>query len=297
MISQQEVAAGRPAARPLFGTVVVGASEPEAARDAAALAYDLAGPGCALVVAALAVDPFADPRVGPAPDDARRERAAHTAEVVRAELLSRGQDCTVETDVRAAGSVGAGLRDAAHDHHADLVVVGSSRRGALSRIVGVNGVRAALDRAPCTLAVAPCGYGQQPRALRRVGAAWDHTPPGDAAVGLGRRIADAHAAGLRVMRVVPEGPQAMDPLHHGQERRFRVALARDRMTDLGLPGVDVEVRESHSVVAALADFAEGLDLLVVGAAMREGHLHGGRTVHGLLRHLGCALVVTPARAD
>lgn len=281
------------AASPLR-TIVVGVQDPDAARDAVTLALDLAAPGARIVVTALAVDPLSDPRVGPMLAGERIAMAARSAGIVRAELLGRAGDVVVTEDVRPASSVGAGMRAVALDHAADLIVVGASRRSPALRLVGVTGVRAALDRAPCAVAIAPRGYAEAAPRLRRIGAGWDHTPAADAAVELADRLARNCGVDLRVVRVVSPGPRAMAPLGgRRRERKLRASLAADRLGDLGLPGVAVEVIEDDSPVSVLSRTSERLDLLVVGATMRDGALHAGRTTHGLLRHLGCALLVAP----
>lgn len=56
--------------------------------------------------------------------------------------------------VETGGDVGDGLRDLAEQHHADLVVVGSSRRRGLGRLVMGDDVRTTLHASQVPVAVA-----------------------------------------------------------------------------------------------------------------------------------------------
>ena len=61
----------------------------------------------------------------------------------------------------SAPSVGRGLHELVEEIHADLLVVGSSRRALLGRAGVGDDTRAALNGAPCAIAIAPAGYGQR----------------------------------------------------------------------------------------------------------------------------------------
>lgn len=285
----ERVARGR-----VFSTAVAGVADEDGGRDAAALALDLAGPGCTLVLAALAVDQFASPLLVPTADDARSARAADHA--ARVEEALAGAPCTVAREVRTVASAAGGLRAVALAHEADLLVVGASRRSPLLRVLGVNDVRAAVDRAPCAVAVAPRGHADGPRHIARVGVGWDRTRAADAAVAAAARLAAAHDASLEVVEVLPETPWAADPRHATrQDADALAAIARRRLATLLGPGEgDVRVVEGNATVG-LGALAEEVDLLVVGASLRDGHLAAGATTHGLLRHLGCPLLVVPER--
>ena len=56
--------------------------------------------------------------------------------------------------VRGPGAVGRGLHELAEQRRADLLVVGSTRHALLGRVVMGDDCRAALDGAPCAIAVA-----------------------------------------------------------------------------------------------------------------------------------------------
>src|SRR4051812_36420162 len=73
-----------------------------------------------------------------------------------------------ETDVEAhlrwygSSSVGRGLHELCEVIGADLLVVGSSHRGLLGRVLIGDDTSAALNGAPCAIAIAPSNYSQRP---------------------------------------------------------------------------------------------------------------------------------------
>ena len=151
----------------MFKNVVVGVDGREGGRDAIALARVLCDPDgrahagprlprgsprAARVVAALEAD-----------DD---ERIRSVLEKARAEA---GVDAEIAWD--RSQSVGYGLHEQAEAIAADLLVVGSSRRGMLGRALIGDDTRATLNGAPCAVAVAPAGqlgFGRHARDRRRL---------------------------------------------------------------------------------------------------------------------------------
>ena len=111
------------------------------------------------------------------------------------------------------------------DEAASLVVVGSSHRGALGRVLPGSVGERLLHGSPCPVAVAPRGY--EPPSLGEagtVGAAFDERPESLAALAEAARWTRALGARLRAITVV----EAADPGHpeldlHSYQTRLRHA--------------------------------------------------------------------------
>jgi nucleotide-binding universal stress UspA family protein len=150
----------------MFNNVVVGVGDHESWRDAIALAKQLLSGNGRLTLANIYVFE-AEPRLsagyGREVEAAERRRAAKLLQRARAEA---GMPAAARW--RGAASVGRGLRELADRLEADLLVVGMSRQG-LGRALRGDTVRAALNGAPCAVAIAPAGYAERPGEIRRVG--------------------------------------------------------------------------------------------------------------------------------
>lgn len=75
----------------------------------------------------------------------------------------------------------------------ELIAIGSSRRGAIGRVLPGSTGEKLLHGAPCAIAVVPRGYAAQP--VRKIGVAYDGSPEAkaalDSAVNLARAFGDA----------------------------------------------------------------------------------------------------------
>ena len=264
----------------MFKNVLVGVDGRPNGQDAIALASLLADPEGELTLACVHQGEMAEDR-----EDARtlleRERdAAH----VQAKLL----------DVVSVGA-GRGLHEQAERQGADLLVVGSCSHGAFGRAMLGDDTRAALNGAPCAVAVAPRGYAKQLKPLAKVGVAYNGSPESKAALAMAREIAAPTRASLQALEVVsltvysyagivpPAIGESIDTfLQEGQRRLEK------------LPGV-----EGHAVYGLtgeeLAAFGDQVDILVVGS---RGYgpirrLVLGSTAAYLERHARCSLLVLP----
>jgi nucleotide-binding universal stress UspA family protein len=151
----------------MFNNVVVGVGDHASSYDAIALAKHLVSANGRLTLAHIYVFE-AEPRLSAGysreVEAAERERAAKLLQGARAEA---GMPAAARW--RGATSVGRGLRELVDRLEADLLVVGMSRQRLLARGLRGDTVRAALSGAPCAVAMAPAGYAQRPREIRRVG--------------------------------------------------------------------------------------------------------------------------------
>jgi nucleotide-binding universal stress UspA family protein len=212
------------------------------------------------------------------------------------ELLSRARDeAGVEAALcdREAASVGRGLHELAELEGADLLVIGSCRRGPVGRVLVGDDTRAALNGASCALAVAPTGYAPTPPAIRNVGLAYDGSAESVCALELARGLAHELGANLSALEVVASTPRfGPGPLPLADRIDPLVAEARERVAALG--GLEAHA-EYGDPAEELARFSASLDLLVVGS---RGYGPLGRLVHGsisrqLVRVTRCPLLVLP----
>ncbi|UGS34410.1 Universal stress protein [Capillimicrobium parvum] len=104
---------------------------------------------------------------------------------------------------RAARSAAAALHEVAEEADAELVVVGSSHRGALRRILPGTTAAQVLSAAPCAVAVAPIGFSEnRPGRIQSVGAGFDGGPESAGALQRAARLAVEQRAVLRAFAVV-----------------------------------------------------------------------------------------------
>lgn len=213
------------------------------------------------------------------------------------ELLERAAaNAGVRAHIRWHGStsVGRGLHEIAEMIEADLLVVGSSRRGRLGRAALGHDTRAALNGAPCAIAVAPVGYSTEPPALmREVGVGYDGSPESEHALEVAKTISVERRGKLSACQAVSIPAY----LYRGAPEGVEVAsitrvveVSRERLASL-------EGVEPHAVygdpVEVLTLYSASLDLLVVGS---RGYGPLGRLVHGsTAQHLAgtarCPLLV------
>jgi len=138
----------------VFDNILIGVDGRAGGRDAIALATRLAAPDANLTLAH--VD------AGPAfwwHHNVQEERVFdRSASVLAAERERTGMPTAIVC-VKARAPA-RGLHDLATELAADLIVIGSSRRGLLGRIFLGDDARQSLDGAPCAVAVAPHGYAE-----------------------------------------------------------------------------------------------------------------------------------------
>jgi nucleotide-binding universal stress UspA family protein len=250
----------------MFKKVVVGIDAETHGRDAIALARRLAAPdaeivfahvhpamtAAAMTAAAMSADPMPDPPSG-CPEE------THDL------LVSAIQESGINAWMHWIGSpnVGAGLEAIARSAEADLLVVGSTGRGRLTRTLLGNPTTEALAEADCAVAVAPEGYAEHAHPLRSVGIAYDGSPASEAAMVLGKRLSEWLRADLSALEVVPPPRGLIEPRRHQIEKAV-LALkdARDHIAQHD--GVEPHVACGHPV-KQLAGYSNSVDLLVAGS--------------------------------
>lgn len=271
----------------MFNRVLVGVDEHEGARDAVALAKQLTAPGGKLTLGNV-YRGDAGPRVR------GYEREAREISRSRALLQAARNRAGIDAQLRWTGahSVGRGLHELDEVLRADLLVVGSTRRGLLGRVFLSDDTQAALEGAPCAVAIAPSGYADHATGIRKVGVGYDGSADSERAVTAARELANEFGATLAALGVVffPaylfSGPVAGD----ATSIQELIDQAREQVESLG--GVEPHGAYGHPA-EELAAWSPSLDLLVVGS---RGYGPIGRLVHGstsqdLARRARCPLLV------
>jgi nucleotide-binding universal stress UspA family protein len=267
----------------MFKNVLVGVDGSQNGREAIALASQLIDPDGELTLAHVHRGEVAEER-----EDSRKllEEERVRADV-KAEMVS----------VVSTGA-GRGLHKQAEKQGADLLVVGSCSHGAFGRAMLGNDTRAALNGAPCAVAIASVGYSEHLKPIAKVGVGYNGSPESKAALAMAREIAAPAGASLQALEVVsltvysyagivpPAIGESIDTFLQEGQRRLEE-----------LPGV-----EGHAVYGLtgeeLAAFGDQVDILVVGS---RGYgpvkrLVLGSTSDYLQRHARCPLLVLPRRA-
>jgi len=273
----------------MFKNVVVGIDGKEGGRDAIALARVLCDTDGEITLAHVYRGDPPAPRVSwPPLDTADDERIREMLEKARAEA---GVNAEIAWD--RSPSVGYGLHEQAKAIAADLLVVGSSRRGMLGHALIGDDTRATLNGAPCAVAVAPAGYSPNQGIMREVGVGYDASPESEHALGVARKLAAEQHTKLSAFEVVALPTYVYlgaRGLLAAESIRQPLDSARERLGALE----GVEPHFSYGQPAEeLALYSASLDVLVIGSRSL-GPV--GRFVHGsvaqrLARSARCPLLV------
>jgi nucleotide-binding universal stress UspA family protein len=212
-------------------------------------------------------------------------------------------DGTAASTCVVDGSPSHGLQEAAEELGAVAVVVGSTHRGRLGRVLGGHVAAGLMHDTPCPVAVAPRGY--EPSDIpRRIGVAYDGSPESDAALSAAVGIAQQTGGGVHAFTVLE--PPHWAPLYatpgsvpspaYELQRQETAQTTADHALESfpsGLQGVAELL--NGPIVDALAGVSERLDLLVCGSR-GYGPLHtvaSGSVARGLALEAACPVLVTP----
>ena len=279
----------------MFDNVLVGVDGKAYGRDAIALASRLAGPDGKLTLTHVRQGEL-HPLHAITPGLLEKEREESLA------LLERERaDAAVQAELVSvvASSPGAGLHRQAEAQGADLLVVGSCSRSAFGRAMIGDDTRAALNGAPCAVAIAARGYSAHPTPLAKVGVAYNGSPESKSALAVAMEVAQPTRAAVSAMEVVAVPTYAFTGVMAppmGETIELLLSDANARMSQL--PGV--EGRAAYGLAGEeLAAFGEEVDLLVIGSRgygpLRRLVL--GSTSEYLERHARCSLLVLPRLAE
>jgi nucleotide-binding universal stress UspA family protein len=272
----------------VFTRILVGVDGLDGGRDAVRLAEQLRGRGGQLTLAYVYPGrPYVWEGGNPAYWPVEEEQARQMLEATQREAGVKAATMLYS----AAPPVGRGLHSLAEELGADLLVVGSSRRGLLGRVMLGDDTRATLAGAPCAVAVAPLGYAREGHALHEIGVAYNGSPESEHALAVARRLAAAHGAHLSAFEAisVPVYVYMGTGVPGGDTIEAMVAEARHRIEQLGV----VPHAAYGDPAEELAIYSGSLDLLVVGS---RGYGPLRRLMHGstsqeLARRARCPLLV------
>lgn len=179
----------------MFGNVIVGIDGEQGGRDALALAKNLVDQGGRLTLANVRPgDAFVRRRGDPGCQPVEQDDPIALLERAR-------REARVEAQLRQIvdSSVVKGLHELAEDAGAGLLVLGSSRCGMVGRVMVGSDGRAALNGAPCAVALAPAGYARQPHAMRAIGVGYDGSKESDHGLVVGRALAASYGAAFEAV--------------------------------------------------------------------------------------------------
>jgi nucleotide-binding universal stress UspA family protein len=242
----------------------------------------------------------------PAPelDAAHREHAMQGLEQVATSLRDDVEHVTL-APIGGTSPV-RGLHDAAAALEASVVVVGSSHRGRLGRVMPGGVGERLLHAAPCAVAVAPRDYVDAPEGIRRIGVAFVDTPEGHEALDAATTMATLGHAALSTYTVFEPprmGPSTATPAwvpaaDYDPSTWIEAAKAEIREQVPGALDADVNVLEGDPA-ELLAGVSEHLDLMLCGS---RGYGPLGTVLLGsvsarLAHTAECPLLVLPRAHD
>ncbi len=275
----------------MFKQVLVGVDGSENARDAIALARRLAEAGGTMTfvhVHSSELRPTHAISTGLVGEEGEASRR-----LLEQERDAAGVDAQLVS--AAAWSVGRGLHEQAEQLHADLLVVGSSSRSALGRVMLGDDTRAALNGAPCAVAIAPRAYAQHAAGISRIGVGYNGSTESEAALAAARELAAAAGATIQAREVVVIPTYAfvgMVPPLAGEGVDAMLREASAALSEIS----GVEGRAVYGLTGEeLASFGDEVDLLVVGSRSYGPvrRMVIGSTSDYLERHARCPLLVLP----
>jgi nucleotide-binding universal stress UspA family protein len=240
---------------------------------------------------------------GPETDGQREARTAAQHDLLE---LGRTLDGVVVDDalVLASSSPARALHERSTDPSTVLVVVGSTTRGAIRRVLPGNIAHELLSGAACPVAIAPHGYAEQDvRPLATVGVAYDGSAEAQQALDGARQLAHRASATLHIITVVEPLAFGSVPVSTMEPATSAGRLLEDEMQTVH----DTAVGESRDLVETQSVLARGepadvllqqsqqLDVLMAGSRGYGplGAVLLGSTTRELMHGAGCPVVIVP----
>jgi nucleotide-binding universal stress UspA family protein len=215
-------------------------------------------------------------------------------------------DAGATTGLVSALSASEGLQAEAERTGVDMIVVGSTHRGALGRLVPGAVAENLLHGAPCAVTVAPAGYADRDAgSIRMIAVAFDGSDESRAAVDEAVRLAQAARTGLKIIAVAPRTPfgwgaaaYSYEELHNADREHRREELAELAESLPADVRPDARLRDGDPAAEIVAECETGVDLLIVGSrgygAVRRAML--GSVSTSVARDASCPVMVVPRAA-
>jgi nucleotide-binding universal stress UspA family protein len=284
----------------MFRKVIVGFDGSEHARDALALGAVLTAIEGELIVCCVHHFKSLSARVDPT--EPRLDRTA--AERCAGEATGLVSSVEVNPMLVAGAGVAIALQDTAKQQHADLIVLGSSHRGALGRVFVGSVTQETLHEASCPVAVAPVGFHGHSESthLARIAVGHDVVEPTPDALCAGVALCEQTGADLLLLAVaedaaVPDPARATMPYAEIARARLRAAEHSVAKTLTSVPenvSAASEVRDGDPA-EQLLDVTNDADLLILGSHGRGtmGRLIMGSVCDRVVRAAACPVLIVP----
>jgi nucleotide-binding universal stress UspA family protein len=232
----------------------------------------------------------------------------HALDRLRAALAEKGITATVRVEEHS--SPARGLAAVVEELSPRLLVLGSTRRGGVRRVLPGSTAERLIHGASCPVVVVPHGHEHTADGLRTVGAGFAPTPEGRAALRAAALLARAAGAQLRAITVLdPKHAEEQSPgllaASHGDHDPSEERYVRERLA--GSDALDTAIAEVAEGVAVEPDIlfndpvdglvaaSSTLDLLVLGSRS-YGPMHSvmlGGVSRRVIAQAGCPTLVIP----
>jgi nucleotide-binding universal stress UspA family protein len=247
----------------MFGRMILGFDGTAQSSDALALARLLASKaGSAIVVSHVVPHP--------PPFDARtreyvKQVQAHLRSVLEPAVAALSGLVT-ETHPIESTSPARGLHEIAVEEGASLIVIGSTHRGPVGRVVLGSVGEVLVAGSPTAVAVAPKGFAARaPEEMRVVGAGFNGSPEARLALRAAATLAAGAGAELRAIAVEEGFAHAHHPIRPEYRAESRLVEQLDHaLEEVGAPDAK-RVVEKGAAVHCLCEASRETDLLVIGS--------------------------------
>lgn len=278
----------------MFKNVLVGVDGRAGSRDAIALARVLMDPAGTLTLVNVYAGEL-DPAHAITPGQLKEDHEASQALLER-ERAAANVDAQLLSVVSM--NAGRGLHQQAEDQQADLIVVGSCSKGFLGRAMLGDHTRAALNGAPCAVAIAAVGFAQRTKPITDIGVGYNWSPESEDALAAAQDIAQSTGASVHAREVIslpsfalaglmpPSVGGSIETMLNEATTRMEKLTGVDGTAAYGLTGEE------------LAAFGDQVDILVVGSRSYGPvrRLVSGSTSDYLERHSRSSLLVLARRS-
>ena len=283
--------------------IIVGVDESERSKDAVALAARLARGSDVELMLVCAYPYDTTPSRAANPDYKHFLRQDALAALERA-AGTLAEDHTVRCLAVADVSAPRAIQELADRERASLIVIGSSHRSALDRVLAGTTAERLLHGAPCPVAVAPAGYAEAEHGpIATIAVGYDASPESEAALTGAVALARSLGARLRVIQVLDPVWIGTPALMSGPgyylepkdlEERGRKHLG-ERVARLAADIAIEPVTIAGAPEPVLAQQSHDADLFVVGSRGYGPHraVLLGSVSGRLVRDAACPVLVVP----